>query len=47
MSAPVSSARITDDLLRPLVQTSWRFYALVVFLGAIVATGIATWFYQM
>jgi molybdopterin-containing oxidoreductase family membrane subunit len=47
MSAPVSSARITDDLLRPLVQTSWRFYALVAFLGAIVATGIATWFYQM
>jgi molybdopterin-containing oxidoreductase family membrane subunit len=47
MSAPVSSAKITDDLLRPLVQTSWRFYALVGFLGTIVATGIATWFYQM
>jgi molybdopterin-containing oxidoreductase family membrane subunit len=28
-------------------QTSWRFYALVLFLGAIVATGAATWFYQM
>jgi len=39
--------RLTDDLLRPLMRTSWRFYALVTFLGAIVATGLGTWFYQM
>ncbi len=39
--------RLTDDLLRPLMRTSWRFYALVMFLGAIVATGVGTWFYQM
>jgi Ni/Fe-hydrogenase subunit HybB-like protein len=39
--------RLTDDLLRPLMRTSWRFYALVTFLGAIVATGLVTWFYQM
>jgi molybdopterin-containing oxidoreductase family membrane subunit len=38
---------ITEDLLRPLQQTSWRFYALVAFLGAIVATGLGTWAYQM
>ncbi len=39
--------RLTDDLLRPLMRTSWRFYVLVTFLGAIVATGVGTWFYQM
>jgi Ni/Fe-hydrogenase subunit HybB-like protein len=46
MSA-LSHARMTDDLLRPLQQTTWRFYLLVVFLGSIVAMGLATWFYQM
>ena len=39
--------RITDDLLRPLLTTTARFYLLVAFLGAIVATGIGTWFYQV
>jgi Ni/Fe-hydrogenase subunit HybB-like protein len=41
------SNRLTRDLLRPMLQTSWRFWVLVTFLGAIVATGIGTWFYQM
>ena len=36
--ASVAQAR-RDDLLRPLLQTSWRFYALVAFLGSIVADG--------
>ena len=39
--------RITDDLLRPLLTTTARFYLLVAFLGAIVATGLGTWFYQI
>jgi len=39
--------RITDDLLRPLLSTSARFWVLVVFLGAIVATGLGTWVYQI
>jgi molybdopterin-containing oxidoreductase family membrane subunit len=39
--------RMADDLLRPMLQTSWRFYALVFVLGSIVATGLGTWFYQM
>ena len=39
--------RISDDLLRPLVETSWRFWLLVAILGSVVATGLATWFYQM
>src|SRR5262247_215169 len=39
--------KMTDDLLRPLVETSWRFWLLVIVLGSIVATGLATWAYQM
>ena len=39
--------RISDDLLRPLVETSWRFWLLVAVLGSVVATGLATWFYQI
>ncbi len=39
--------RLSDDLLRPLLQTSWRFYALVAFLGSIVLMGLGTWAYQM
>src|SRR5262249_40564843 len=39
--------RITTDLLRPLEQTSWRFYLLVALLGSIVAMGLGTCFYQM
>jgi Ni/Fe-hydrogenase subunit HybB-like protein len=39
--------RIGDDLLRPLIVTSWRFWLLVAFLASVVATGLGTWFYQM
>src|SRR5437773_734692 len=42
-----AARRLSDDLLRPLLETSWRFWLLVLFLGAIVAMGIGTWFYQM
>ena len=42
-----SARKLSDDLLRPLLQTSWRFYVLVGFLGAIVVTGLGTWAYQM
>ena len=42
-----AARRLSDDLLRPLLETSWRFWLLVLFLGSIVATGIGTWFYQM
>ena len=42
-----SARKMSDDLLRPLLQTSWRFYVLVVFLGGIVLTGLATWAYQV
>jgi molybdopterin-containing oxidoreductase family membrane subunit len=42
-----SARKLSDDLLRPLLQTSWRFYALVGFLGAIVLMGLGTWAYQL
>jgi Ni/Fe-hydrogenase subunit HybB-like protein len=42
-----SDRRITDDLLRPLLTTTARFYLLVAFLGAIVAAGIGSWLYQV
>ena len=38
---------MTADLLRPLFHTSWRFYALVTALGAVVLAGLTTWTYQM
>ena len=38
---------ITDDLLRPLLTTSWRFYALVVILGGIVSLGVGAFAYQV
>jgi len=42
-----SARKVSDDLLRPLLQTSWRFYVLVAFLGSIVLTGLGTWAYQV
>jgi Ni/Fe-hydrogenase subunit HybB-like protein len=42
-----SARKLSDDLLRPLLETSWRFYALVAFLGCIVLMGLGTWAYQM
>jgi len=39
--------RITDDLLRPLTTSSAWFWVVVVCLGAIVATGLGAWLYQM
>jgi molybdopterin-containing oxidoreductase family membrane subunit len=52
MSFPVATparapGRATDDLLRPLMRTSWRFYVLVALLGSVVAAGLGTWLYQM
>ena len=39
--------RLTEDLLRPLLHTSARFYLLVAGLGAIVAAGLGAWGYQL
>ena len=42
-----SAERMNADLLRPLEQTSWRFYLLVAALGAVVVAGLASWAVQM
>jgi Ni/Fe-hydrogenase subunit HybB-like protein len=39
--------RMTADLLRPLMQTSWKFYLTIAVLGAIVAAALASWGVQM
>jgi molybdopterin-containing oxidoreductase family membrane subunit len=38
---------ITEDLLRPLLTTSWRFYALVAVLGGVVLLGVGAFAYQV
>ena len=42
-----SHPRINSDLLRPLLQTSWRFYLLVALFGSIVVAALASWMTQM
>jgi molybdopterin-containing oxidoreductase family membrane subunit len=42
-----SPNQITDDLLRPVFQTSWRYIALVVFLGAFVVAAFSAFAYQV
>lgn len=39
--------RIGRDLLRPLVQTSWRFRALVAILTAVAVMAVAAWVGQL
>ena len=39
--------QINRDLLRPLLQTSWRFYVLVALPAAMVLTGLIGWLSQM
>ena len=36
-----------DDLLQPVLRTSWRFVVLILVLGAIVAAGAGAWLYQV
>src|SRR6187549_2815144 len=42
-----SHAQINSDLLRPLLRTSWKFYAVVTILGGIVVTALVSWLSQM
>lgn len=35
--------QITHDLLRPLLQTTWRFFLLVAVFGAVVVFGVTAW----
>ena len=43
---PTVDREMAGDLLRPVLRTSAKFYGGVVVLGAMVLTGISTWFYQ-
>jgi molybdopterin-containing oxidoreductase family membrane subunit len=43
----VDPQRMNDDLVRPLMRTSWRFYLLVVLFGSVVATGVTAWMSQV
>src|SRR5882672_5913122 len=42
-----TDSALTKDLLRPVLETSPKFYVTVVVLAIIVATGFSTWFYQI
>jgi len=39
--------QITENLLRPLFQTSWRFFAVVALLGAFVVAAFSAFGYQV
>ena len=41
-----TNRNMIEDLLRPVLHTTWRFYLAVAILGAIVLTGLSTWMYQ-
>jgi molybdopterin-containing oxidoreductase family membrane subunit len=47
MNRTARANRITEDLLRPLLHTTWKFYVAVTILGALVLMGLLTWLYQM
>jgi Fe-S-cluster-containing dehydrogenase component len=42
-----SAQKMTEDLLRPLLVTSWRFYVLVAVLFGIVLLGVGSFAYQV
>ena len=44
---PPSNKQINEDLLRPILDTTWRFYAAVLILGSILAAAILTFAYQV
>jgi molybdopterin-containing oxidoreductase family membrane subunit len=46
MSHPTHQ-QINSDLIRPLMQTSWRFYVLVALPATLVLAGLLSWFSQM
>lgn len=43
----MSDQEIQRDLLRPLQVTSWRFYALMALLAAVMLWGLGVWGYQI
>ena len=39
--------QIADDLVRPLLLTSWRFYVMIALFGAFVVAGLVAWLSQV
>jgi hypothetical protein len=44
---PETDNKLAADLLRPVLETSRRFYIAVAVFSAIVLCGLATWGYQI
>jgi molybdopterin-containing oxidoreductase family membrane subunit len=42
----VNENTMVEDLLHPLLNTSWRFYALVIAFGSLVVSGLAAFAFQ-
>ena len=42
-----NGSSITEDLLRPVLETGRKFYVTTAVLALIVASGFGTWFYQI
>ncbi len=40
-------SQINHDLLRPVLETSWRFYLVVALLAGVVLAGLSAWGYQI
>ena len=43
----LSSSRVTEDLLRPILETTWRFWTAIITLGMIMAWAMFCWGYQI
>ena len=43
----LTNERINRDLLAPLLKTGWRFYAVVLVSGAVVAWALFAWGWQL
>jgi molybdopterin-containing oxidoreductase family membrane subunit len=44
---PQAGKHLADDLLRPVLHTTRKFYITVALLGTIVLCGLVAWVYQM
>src|SRR5688572_3631703 len=42
-----SNKQINDDLLRPILHTTWRFYVIAALLGAVVLAAVLAFAYQV
>ena len=42
-----SNKQINEDLLRPILDTTWRFYALVIIFGSVLVAAVLTFAYQV